>query len=106
MTLFRLDASIRVDGSHSRALGDLVEHEWRERRDARRTVGQSELHAGAADDSAISVFSGLIGTGEPDPMPEFDREHKKPASKKSKKKPAKAVSTKPAGKTAEKRKRA
>ena len=28
MTLFRLDASIRVDGSHSRALGDLVEHEW------------------------------------------------------------------------------
>ena len=25
---FRLDASIRVDGSHSRALGDLVEHEW------------------------------------------------------------------------------
>jgi len=28
MTLFRLDASIRVDGSHSRALGDLVEQEW------------------------------------------------------------------------------
>ncbi len=28
MTLFRLDASIRTEGSHSRALGDLVEHEW------------------------------------------------------------------------------
>jgi FMN-dependent NADH-azoreductase len=28
MTLFRLDASIRVEGSHSRALGDLVEREW------------------------------------------------------------------------------
>jgi FMN-dependent NADH-azoreductase len=28
MTLFLLDASIRVEGSHSRALGDLVEHEW------------------------------------------------------------------------------
>jgi FMN-dependent NADH-azoreductase len=28
MTLFRLDASIRTDGSHSRALGDLVEDEW------------------------------------------------------------------------------
>lgn len=28
MTLFRLDASIRVEGSHSRALADLVEHEW------------------------------------------------------------------------------
>ncbi len=28
MTLFRLDASIRVEGSHSRALGDRVEAEW------------------------------------------------------------------------------
>ena len=28
MTLFRLDASIRTEGSHSRALGDLVEQEW------------------------------------------------------------------------------
>jgi FMN-dependent NADH-azoreductase len=29
VTLFRLDASIRVEGSRSRALGDLVEREWR-----------------------------------------------------------------------------
>jgi FMN-dependent NADH-azoreductase len=28
MTLFRLDASIRVEGSHSRALADIVEQEW------------------------------------------------------------------------------
>jgi FMN-dependent NADH-azoreductase len=28
MTLYRLDASIRVEGSHSRALGDIVEQEW------------------------------------------------------------------------------
>jgi FMN-dependent NADH-azoreductase len=28
MILFRLDASIRVEESRSRALGDLVEHEW------------------------------------------------------------------------------
>jgi len=28
MTLFRLDASIRVDGSHSRQIADLVEAEW------------------------------------------------------------------------------
>jgi FMN-dependent NADH-azoreductase len=28
-TLFRLDASIRIDGSTSRALGDIVEREWR-----------------------------------------------------------------------------
>ncbi|GAA1427389.1 NAD(P)H-dependent oxidoreductase [Microlunatus lacustris] len=28
MTLFRLDASIRIDGSHSREVADLVESEW------------------------------------------------------------------------------
>jgi FMN-dependent NADH-azoreductase len=28
MTLFRLDASIRTDGSHSREIADLVEREW------------------------------------------------------------------------------
>jgi FMN-dependent NADH-azoreductase len=29
MTLYRLDASIRVEGSHSRAIADIVEQEWR-----------------------------------------------------------------------------
>jgi FMN-dependent NADH-azoreductase len=29
MSLFRLDAAIRVEGSHSRALADIVEAEWR-----------------------------------------------------------------------------
>jgi FMN-dependent NADH-azoreductase len=29
MSLFRLDASIRVQGSHSRAIADIVEQEWR-----------------------------------------------------------------------------
>jgi FMN-dependent NADH-azoreductase len=29
MSLFRLDASIRTEGSHSRAIADLVEQEWR-----------------------------------------------------------------------------
>jgi FMN-dependent NADH-azoreductase len=28
MSLFRLDASIRVDGSHSREIADIVENEW------------------------------------------------------------------------------
>jgi FMN-dependent NADH-azoreductase len=28
MTLYRLDASIRTEGSHSRALADIVEEEW------------------------------------------------------------------------------
>jgi FMN-dependent NADH-azoreductase len=36
MTLFRLDASIRTEGSTSRALGDIVEAEW------------SAVHAGSA----------------------------------------------------------
>jgi FMN-dependent NADH-azoreductase len=40
MTLFRLDASIRVDGSHSRALGDLVEHEWRQAHPGDKVVGR------------------------------------------------------------------
>ncbi len=30
MSLFRLDASIRIEGSHSRAIADLVEEEWRD----------------------------------------------------------------------------
>jgi FMN-dependent NADH-azoreductase len=30
MSLFRLDASIRQEGSHSRALADIVEAAWRE----------------------------------------------------------------------------
>ena len=29
MSLFRLDASIRVEGSHSRGIADIVEQEWR-----------------------------------------------------------------------------
>ncbi len=29
MSLFRLDASIRVEGSHSRAIADITEQEWR-----------------------------------------------------------------------------
>jgi FMN-dependent NADH-azoreductase len=30
MTLFRLDASIRTEGSHSRQIADLVQQEWRD----------------------------------------------------------------------------
>jgi hypothetical protein len=32
MSLFRLDASIRGEGSHGRAIADLVEQEWRNAR--------------------------------------------------------------------------
>jgi FMN-dependent NADH-azoreductase len=51
MSLFRLDASIRVDGSHSRQIADIVESEWRaENRDAeivRRHLGADPIPATA-----------------------------------------------------------
>ncbi|MGY5883000.1 FMN-dependent NADH-azoreductase [Modestobacter lacusdianchii] len=51
MSLFRLDASIRVEGSASREIADIVEREWRaENPDApvtRRHVGTEPLPAGA-----------------------------------------------------------
>ena len=51
MTLFRLDASIRVDGSHSREVADLVEAEWAATHPddtvVRRHVGTEPVSAGA-----------------------------------------------------------
>jgi FMN-dependent NADH-azoreductase len=43
MSLYRLDASIRVEGSHSRALADIVEQEWR---DAHPTATVIRRHVG------------------------------------------------------------
>jgi len=48
MTLYRLDASIRVEGSHSRALADIVEEEW---------------NAGRPDDTVVNRHVGV------DPVP-------------------------------------
>jgi FMN-dependent NADH-azoreductase len=49
MSLFRLDASIRVEGSNSRAIADLVEEEWRdshpEEQIVRRHIGVDPLPA-------------------------------------------------------------
>ena len=51
MTLFRLDASIREDGSHSRAIADLVETEWRSANPSeqilRRHIGTDPIPANA-----------------------------------------------------------
>ena len=51
MTLFRLDTSIRTEGSHSRALADVVESAWRDRHpDAavtRRSIGLEPVPATA-----------------------------------------------------------
>jgi FMN-dependent NADH-azoreductase len=59
MSLFRLDASIRVEGSHSRAVADIVEQEWRDARPGepviRRHVGVDPIPATAW---ATAVFAG------------------------------------------------
>lgn len=58
MSLYRLDASIRVEGSHSRAIADIVEQEWRNARPGeeiiRRHVGVEPLPATAW---ATAVFA-------------------------------------------------
>lgn len=59
MSLFRLDASIRVEGSHSRAIADIVEQEWRSTHPGeavvRRHVGVDPIPATAW---ATAVFAG------------------------------------------------
>jgi FMN-dependent NADH-azoreductase len=59
MSLYRLDASIRVDGSHSRAIADIVEQEWRNTHPdepiIRRHVGVEPIPATAW---ATAVFAG------------------------------------------------
>ena len=59
MTLYRLDASIRVEGSHSRAIADIVEQEWRNVHPGesvvRRHVGVDPIPATAW---ATAVFAG------------------------------------------------
>jgi FMN-dependent NADH-azoreductase len=59
MTLYRLDASIRAEGSHSRAIADIVEQEWRsahpDEQIVRRHVGVDPIPAAAW---AAAVFAG------------------------------------------------
>lgn len=60
MTLFRLDASFRVDGSHSHAVGDLVEQAWLEANPGqeviRRHVGTEPIPATAWSSAVIASF--------------------------------------------------
>jgi FMN-dependent NADH-azoreductase len=59
MSLFRLDASIRVEGSHSRAIADIVEQEWRNAHPGEAVVPR---HLGVnpipATSWATAVFAG------------------------------------------------
>jgi FMN-dependent NADH-azoreductase len=59
MSLYRLDASIRVEGSHSRAIADIVEQEWRNAHPGeqivRRHVGVDPIPATAW---GTAVFAG------------------------------------------------
>ena len=73
MSLFRLDASIRVEGSHSRAIADIVEQEWRNAHPdepvIRRHVGVGPIPATAW---ATAVFAGRT--------PEESRTHEQQAA--------------------------
>ena len=73
MSLYRLDASIRVEDSHSRAITDIVEQEWRNARPGepiiRRHVGVDPIPATAW---ATAVFAGRT--------PEESRTHEQQAA--------------------------
>jgi len=61
MTLFRLDASIRVEGSHSRAIADIAEREWLaanpEGNVIRRNVGTEPIPSTAWSAAAFAGYS-------------------------------------------------
>jgi FMN-dependent NADH-azoreductase len=61
MNLFRLDASIRTHGSHSRQIADLVEHEWTdvhpESRIIRRPIGTEPLPSDAWASAAYAAYA-------------------------------------------------
>jgi FMN-dependent NADH-azoreductase len=61
MSLFRLDASIRTEGSTSRALGDIVEAEWTAAHSdaavVRRHIGAEPLPAVAWSDAVVASMT-------------------------------------------------
>ena len=69
MTLFRLDASFRVEGSHSRAVADVVEAAWTEanpgERVVRRHLGTDVVPATAWGDA---VTAGYVGEDQRTPQ--------------------------------------
>jgi FMN-dependent NADH-azoreductase len=61
--LYRLDASIRVDGSHSRSIADIVEQEWR---DAYPEVPIVHRHLGGGPIPASLWASAVFGGRTPE----------------------------------------
>jgi FMN-dependent NADH-azoreductase len=61
MSLYRLDASIRVEGSHSRAIADIVEQEWRNAHPdeavVRRHVGVDPVPATAWATAVFATYT-------------------------------------------------
>ena len=61
MSLYRLDASIRVEGSHSRAIADIVEQEWRSTHPTapvvRRHIGIEPVPATTWGTAALAGFT-------------------------------------------------
>jgi FMN-dependent NADH-azoreductase len=61
MSLYRLDASIRVEGSHSRAIADIVEQEWRNARPdeavVRRHVGVDPIPSTAWSTAVFAAYT-------------------------------------------------
>jgi FMN-dependent NADH-azoreductase len=60
MSLFRLDASIRVDGSHSRQIADIVDQEWRSAHPNAPIVRHVGVEPIPATSWATSVFAGFV----------------------------------------------
>jgi FMN-dependent NADH-azoreductase len=63
MSLYRLDASIRVEGSHSRAIADIVEQEWRDAHPGEPIVSR---HVGVDPIPATAWASAVVGSSTPD----------------------------------------
>jgi FMN-dependent NADH-azoreductase len=61
VSLYRLDASIRVEGSHSRAIADIVEQEWRTAHPTepvvRRHIGVEPIPATTWGTAALAGFT-------------------------------------------------
>jgi FMN-dependent NADH-azoreductase len=65
VSLYRLDASIRVEGSHSRAIADIVEQEWRSAHPTepvvRRHIGVEPVPATTWGTAALAGFTPADG---------------------------------------------